>query len=155
MNRFEILIPLIVGSGVVACTIVIHGAALVTNVRFNARRLRRVSKGFWTDLSIVATSVTFALVAHLISIGVWASLFVLIGEFQAWGIAFYHSATNYTSLGYGDIVLSPAWKILGPVEATVGMLMFGVSTAMLFAVMQRLVLARFPELRAERIRRVS
>jgi len=77
-----------------------------------------------------------------------ASLFVLIGEFQAWGIAFYHSATNYTSLGYGDIVMSPSWRILGPVEATVGLLMFGVSTAVIFAVIQRLVYARFPDLRA-------
>jgi hypothetical protein len=125
-----------------------YGAALVTNLRFNARRLVRVGTRFWTDLSVVATAVTIALVAHFIEIGAWASLFVLIGVFQAWGIALYHSTTNYTSLGYADIVMSPAWKILGPVEAIVGLLMFGVSTAMIFTVAQRLVYARFPDLRA-------
>jgi len=56
-------------------------------------------------------------------------LFVLIGEFEAFGTAFYHSAVNYPTLGYGDIVMSPTWKVLGPIEATAGLLMFGVSTA--------------------------
>jgi len=73
-------------------------------------------------------------------------LLVLIGEFQELGVAFYHSAMNYTSLGYGDIVMTPAWKMLGPFEATNGLLMF-VSTAMIFTVIQRLVAARFPDLR--------
>jgi hypothetical protein len=55
---------------------------------------------------------------------------------------------NYTSLGYGDIVMSPAWKVLGPIEATNGLLMFGVSTAMIVAVIQRVIERRFPDLRA-------
>jgi hypothetical protein len=44
--------------------------------------------------------------------------------------------------------MSPAWKLLGPLEAADGLLMFGVSTAMIFAVVQRLTWARFPDLRA-------
>ena len=53
---------------------------------------------------------------------------------------------------YGDTVtpillLTPAWRLLGPPEATNGALMFGVSAAMVFAVVQRLVLARFRDLR--------
>ena len=75
-------------------------------------------------------------------------LFVGFGEFRALGLAFYHSATNYTTLGYGDIVMSPAWKMLGPIEAADGMLMFGVSTAMIFAVIHRLAQTRYPDLRA-------
>ena len=89
-----------------------------------------------------------ALMAHLIEIGVWAVLLVLTGEFQELGIAFYHSAGNYTSLGYGDIVMSLAWRMLGPIEATNGLLMFGVSTAMIFAVIRRLIEMRFPDLGA-------
>jgi hypothetical protein len=97
---------------------------------------------------IVAVAMMFALVAHLIEIGLWAVLLVLFGEFQTLQVAFYHSAMNYTTLGYGDIVMSPAWKLLGPIEATDGLLMFGVSTAMIFTVIQRLVQTRFPDLRA-------
>jgi hypothetical protein len=52
---------------------------------------------------------------------------------------------NYTSLGYGDIVMSPSWRLLGPLEAANGLLMFGISTAMIFAVIQRLVQPRFED----------
>jgi hypothetical protein len=77
----------------------------------------------------------------------WAVLFVLCDEFPELATAYYHSAVNYTTLGYGDLLLTPAWRLLGPLEATNGALMFGVSAAMVFAVVQRLVLARFEDLR--------
>jgi hypothetical protein len=69
------------------------------------------------------------------------------GEFSDFRTAYYHSAVNYTSLGYGDIIMSSAWKLLGPLETADGMLLFGVSAAMIFAVIQWLVGARYgPEL---------
>ena len=88
-----------------------------------------------------------AFLTHLPEIGLWAALLVLCGEFQELGTAYYHSAVNYTTLGYGDLLLTPAWRMLGPMEATNGALMFGLSAAMVFAVVQRLILARFQDLR--------
>jgi Ion channel len=149
MNRVGILAPLLAGSGAIACTLVVHGAALSATLGFvrRERRIGRAGVGFWVDLRIVAVAVTLALLAHLIEIGAWAVLFVLLGEFGAVGTAFYHSAMNYSTLGYGDIVMSSAWRMLGPLEATNGLLMFGVSTAMIFAVIHGLVQIRFPDLR--------
>jgi Ion channel len=60
---------------------------------------------------------------------------MICGEFSDFGTAFYHSAVNYTSLGYGDLIKTPSWRLLGPLETANGMLLFGVSTAMIFAVM--------------------
>ena len=77
----------------------------------------------------------------------WAVLLMLCGEFQEFGTAYYHSAVNYTTLGYGDLLMTPSWRLLGPLEAANGALMFGVSTAMIFAVIQRLILDRFVDLR--------
>jgi hypothetical protein len=149
MDRVAVFTPLIVGTSAIACTIVVHGAALATNLRFvrHERRFGRAGIQFGIDLSIVAVAVMLALMAHLIEIALWAVLLVWIGEFPELGIALYHSAVNYTSLGYGDIVMSPAWRMLGPIEATNGLLMFGVSTATIFAVIQRLVEKRFPDIR--------
>ena len=99
------------------------------------------------DLTIVVLVMSFAFVAHVIEVAVWAWLFLTCGEFQEFGIAFYHSAVNYSTLGYGDVIMSPSWKLLGPLEAADGSLMFGVSTAMIFAVILRLIQTRFAELR--------
>jgi len=98
-------------------------------------------------VGIAALAIALALVAHLVEIAVWAVLFVRCGEFGELGTAYYHSAVNYTTLGYGDIIMSPAWRLLGPLEAANGALMFGVSTAMIFAVIQRLVQTRYADLK--------
>ena len=62
-----------------------------------------------------------------------------VGDINA---AIYSSAGSYTTLG-SDIVLPLQWKLLGPFEAVAGMLMFGVSTALIFTVIQRLIHAQF------------
>jgi hypothetical protein len=56
--------------------------------------------------------------------------------------SFYCSAQNYTALGYGDVVLSQRWRLLGPLEAINGLLLFGLSTAVMFAVLSRLITNR-------------
>jgi Ion channel len=148
-HQFSILLPLLVGGGAVACTILIHALTMAATINLfrHERRLGRAGAGALIDLAILALAISLAFVAHLIEIGLWAVLLVLCGEFQEFGNAYYHSAVNYTTLGYGDVLLTPSWRMLGPMEAANGALMFGVSTAMIFAVVQRLVLARFEDLR--------
>jgi Ion channel len=147
--QIPILLPLTIGIGVFLCTIFIHALPLSAAVNFlrRERKLGHVGATFWNDFAIVAMTISFTLVAHLIEIALWAAVFVGCGEFSGFGSAFYHSAGNYTSLGYGDLVMSPAWRLLGPFEAANGMLMFGVSTALTFAVIQWLIQARFADLR--------
>jgi hypothetical protein len=149
IHRVTILLPLVVGASAVLCTTFIHALALGATVNFfrYERRRGRAGSGFWINLSIAGLVISLAFVAHLIEIALWAGLFVICGEFQGFGIAYYHSAVNYTTLGYGDLIMSPSWKLLGPLEAADGALMFGVSTAMIFAVTQRLILAQFEDLR--------
>jgi hypothetical protein len=148
-DQFAILYPLVVGVGAVACTIFVHALALAATINFvrHERRLGRAGAGAVIDLAIVALVISFAFVAHLIEIALWAVLLVICGEFQEFESAYYHSAVNYTTLGYGDLLMTPSWRLLGPLEATNGALMFGVSAAMVFAVIQRLVLTRFEDLR--------
>jgi hypothetical protein len=148
-HQFAILLPLAVGIGVVECTIFVHALALATTVnlfRYEKRR-GRLGADALTNFAIIALVISIAFLAHLAAIGLWAVLLVLCGEFQELGIAYYHSAVNYATLGYGDLLMTPAWRLLGPLEATNGALMFGVSAAMVFAAVQRLVRARFEGLR--------
>jgi voltage-gated potassium channel Kch len=143
----SVLLPLGISAATVLATVIIHAFALVTIIRLVRReqRLGRAGVWFWKDVSITAGAVLVAFTAHLLEIALWALVFVRCHEFPGFASAFYCSAENYTTLGYGDIVMSSAWKLLGPLEAADGMLMFGVSTAMIFTVIQRLVRTRFGE----------
>jgi hypothetical protein len=109
------------------------------------RKLGRAGVRFWSDVAIIVRATLVAVVAHLVEITIWALVFILCGEFSAIGPAIYHSAMIYTALG-NDVTISPSWKLMGPLETADGMLMFGVSTAMIFAVIQRLVQTRFRDL---------
>jgi hypothetical protein len=142
-----LLVPIAVGFGVVICTFLIHALPLSATISFVRRekRLGHLGLTFWKDMGVVMRTILYAFVAHLIEIALWAVLFVICGEFSDFATAYYHSAVNYTSLGYGDLIMSPTWKLLGPLETADGMLLFGVSTAMIFAVIQRLVETRFAE----------
>jgi hypothetical protein len=150
MDRVAIWIPLAVGAGVVAATILIHALAVAATVNVVRHEIRvgRAGAGFWTNVAIVAAAIFLALAAHLVEIALWALLFMACGEFPTFAVACYHSAGNYTTLGYGDVIMTASWKFLGPLEAANGLLLFGVSTALVFAVIQRVVHPRFADFRA-------
>jgi len=149
IHRIAILIPLMVGACVVLCTIFIHALAVSATISFvrYEKKLGLVGANSWMDVAIVALAMSIALLAHMVEIALWAVLFIICREFPDFGTAYYHSAVNYTTLGYGDLIMTPSWKLLGPLEAADGMLMFGVSTAIIFALIQRLIQARFVDLR--------
>ena|ERR1700757_1685789 len=146
--RIPILVPLAVGAAVVALTLAIHALAVMATVQlFRREKISgRAGSSTLMDVSIVFRVNGFAFLAHLVEIALWAVLFMMCGEFRYFGTALYHSAVNYSTLGYGDVVMSPAWRMLGPIEAANGALLFGVSTAMLFAVIQGLVTIRYRDL---------
>ncbi len=143
------MIPLAVGVVTFACTIFVHVlplGATVTIVR-REKRLGQEGASFWIDFAIVALMILISLVAHLIEMALWAAVFMICGEFHEFSMAYYHSAVTYTTLGYGDLIMSPKWKLLAPLEAANGILMFGVSTAMIFTLILRLTQARFVDLK--------
>ena len=146
-HRISVLAPLGVGVIALVCTIVIYLVPLKATVNLVRRERGRGHVGTWTDLWIFARVVFYASVTHLLEMVFWAVLFMACGEFSDFGTAFYHSAVNYTSLGYGDLIMTPSWRLLGPLETANGMLLFGVSTAMIFAVMVWLIQASFTDLK--------
>jgi len=147
-HSISILAPLGVSLIALVCTIAIYLVPLRATINLARRNRRRGHVGTpWTDLEIFARVVFYASLTHLLEIAFWAVLFMIFGEFSDFGTAFYHSAVNYTSLGYGDLLMTPSWRLLGPLETANGMLLFGVSTATIFAVMLWLIEARFTDLK--------
>jgi len=100
---------------------------------------RSVGASLWRNSLATIMLIVVLLVGHLAQVSVWATVFTATGELGEFAVAFYHSAVNYTTLGYGDIVMSPRWRLLGPMEAANGTLTFGWSTAVIVTVVIRLV----------------
>jgi len=147
-NDVAIGLPLVISLITILVTIVIHALALLGIFHFVRRQHQLGLTGvrFWRDVGMVASATLLALTAHLVEITIWAFVFVFCGEFAQFAGAFYHSAMNYTTLGYGDVVMTPSWKLFGPLEAADGMLMFGVSTAIVISVIQLIVRTKFRDL---------
>jgi hypothetical protein len=85
-------------------TIVVHvsASAAMPYLPLGEYRRRRAGVRFWRDVAIVAGSALLALIAHMVEITIWALALNSSGEFNRFATAFYHSAMNYSSLGYGD-----------------------------------------------------
>jgi len=135
---------LLVGTVVFLGSLLSYGTATALIVHVVARLIRAgyTGLGFWKSLVVMTSVTSITAAAHLTQIALWAVAFLLCGEISTFEKAFYYSAENYTALGYGDIVLSERWRLLGPLEAINGLLLFGLSTSVMFAVMSRLIANR-------------
>jgi len=144
-NQIAVLNPLLIGIATTFCTIILHALLLGMIILIVRRDLRlgRVGTRFWLDTIFITNVAMLLLTAHLVEVGMWALVLERCGEFSNFGAAYYHSAVNYTTLGDSAFVMSARWKLFAPLEAGDGMLMFGISTAVLFAVIQRLLQHRY------------
>jgi hypothetical protein len=94
---------------------------------------------FWKSVAVMMLVTLITAVMHLIEITLWAVVFMMCGEMATFEMAFYFSAENYTALGYENLLMSGQWRILGPLEAINGLLLIGLSTAGMFAILNRLI----------------
>jgi hypothetical protein len=134
----------LLGTGLLLASMLSFSVAIALVVSLMSRVIRKGYSGesFWKNVAIMIV-VTFVMAAvHLLEIALWAIAFWASGEISTFEKAFYFSAQNYTSLGYGDVVLADQWRILGPLETINGLLLFGLSTAVMFSALSRLVASR-------------
>ena len=146
------MIALLVGIGVMLSALLVQGTTVVVAVQAMSALIARRAVGIdvWRNSLATLMLIMILLTGHLAQMAVWATVFMVAGEFEVFADAFYHSAVNYTTLGYGDIVMSEHWRLLGPQEAASGSLAFGWSTAAIVTVVIRLVRYRQrTEVRAE------
>jgi hypothetical protein len=126
---------------VLPVTLMIQAIAHALLVRFVVWLLKVGYAGatFWHNVTVTIGVHLILLTALLAQVAVWACGFLLCGALPDYATAFYHSAVNLTTLGYGDIVMPPRWRVLGPLEAANGVLMFGLSASAMFGVTHRLL----------------
>ena len=139
-----ILNTLLVGFAATLGTMVIHGLVAHTIIVQMRRDVERGWLGarLWVNLTFVSGTTLLALAGHILEVVLWAFVFNLGGALTDFGAALYCSAGNYTTVGSGQVLLPPQWRLLGPFEAAAGLLMFGASTALIVSVIQGLIHVR-------------
>ena len=131
------LIHLMLGFGLVVVCVVIHGLGTLVVIDRFAKSLQS-SQGRIATGMLTIRVVSSLLLLHLLEASAWAVLYWLAQAFPDGETAFYFSLTSYTTVGYGDVVLPPDWRLLGPIESATGILMFGWSTGVMVAAINRI-----------------
>jgi hypothetical protein len=134
----EMLLQLLVGTAASVCNITIHSLLMTAVVRVS----RSVGSMDAPHPALLLTGVMIvtALVlmgAHACEVVVWATVYLTVGAAPAGSDVAYFAFVNYTTLGYGDITPTEDWKLIGPITAMNGVLLFGWSTAVIFHVLSR------------------
>ena len=133
----HLLNNLLLGLPTMVACLLLQALLISSAIGYYRKREHRLSSdSFWTTTGVLTGVMVLLTAGNLAQIAVWAALFKVIGEFDRYGDAFYHSAVNFATLGYGDIVMSVRHRLLGPLEAVNGALMIGASTATLMVAFQ-------------------
>jgi len=118
--------------------VAVHAIGVIAAFRWFSRSSALDDPRFWPPTWLFIRLAGWLVVLHLLEISIWAL-------FYTWGhaipdvrSAFYFSSVTYTTVGYGDLVLPEAWRLVGGIEALTGILMCGWSTGFFFAVVSRM-----------------
>jgi hypothetical protein len=132
---------LVTGTVLLLGSLLSYAIAMALILRVVAALIRNSYSGarFWRNVAVMTIVTLVMAAAHMTQITLWALALLVCGQLSDFEKAFYCSAQNYTTLSYGDVLLPGQWRLLGPLEAMNGLLFFGLSTAVLFAVMSRLI----------------
>lgn len=134
---------LLLGGVVSLGNIAIHAVvmAIVVGTARKALKWDRRQSQAWLVAVMVAT-VGVLMVAHVVEVMAWSLAYAILDVVPAGTDVLYFAFVNYTTLGYGDVVPVERWRLLGPMAAMNGVLLFGWSTAVIFEVLRQAVRSR-------------
>jgi len=140
---------ILVGSVVSACNITIHALIMVSLVQISRRTgTMSASRPSLRLIAVMIATVSILMASHASEVIVWSLVYASVGAAPAGTDLIYFAFVTYTTLG-GNVVPVEHWRLLGPLTATNGVLLFGWSTAVIFEVMRRTMHRDFEVMAAE------
>jgi len=132
------IITIMLGAAMIVATTLIHATFMVAGVGTLRARLARqgTPPANWRPAFVLAAFVLWMFLASIAEVWCWAALYLLLDTFESVEAATYFSTVTFTTLGYGDIVLDPPFRLLTAFQGANGLFLFGWSTALVFAVVQ-------------------
>lgn len=129
---------LFVGGGACLATIIIHALVMATVVRVaQTVSLTKTERSPLFLVAVMIPTVSVLMTAHAFEVLVWSFTYSIVDAAPAGADPVYFAFVNYTTLGYGDVVPVERWRLLGPMTAMDGVLLFGWSTAVIFEVLRK------------------
>ena len=132
----------LVGIVGILTTVSLHAVTITALIVWLSRHGQRMLSpyGMARRSFLIAWVASLLAVKHAADVGIWAAcLWWLAGDqLHSFSDAYYFSSVTYTTLGYGDIVLDGRWRMICGFEAMNGVILFGLSTAFLFSILQHL-----------------
>ncbi len=131
----------LVGFMVSLVNIAIHACMMAVLV-WTAHRASHLTRAVHPRTQLVVVmwaTVTVLMFAHLGEVVVWGLTYELLNAVPQHADSFYFAFVNYTTLGYGDIIPATRWRLLGPLTAMNGVLLFGWSTAVIYDILRTVV----------------
>jgi voltage-gated potassium channel len=132
----------LIGSALIAITVLIHAVGTTAWVRHLVNKHRDTQGwGGRRAMIILVNTALIVFLLHAVEIMIWAAAYLALlptDELASFEEAVYFSFVTFTTLGYGDITLSPGWRLLSGIEALNGILLVGWTTAMIFSVVQNI-----------------
>lgn len=138
---------ILIGSLNLCVTVIMHGVAMLLVTKYFFRRIDPTDASVPMSREFMRVSLVVLLLffATLLETFWWAATYVVLEAMQPFETALYFSMVTYTTLGYGDMTLNEQWRLLSSFQAANGVLIAGWSTALLFALIQKIYLAHHPE----------
>jgi hypothetical protein len=128
----------LVGGGVSALNIAIHALVMTTVVRVaQIRGAQNKSHSSMLLTAVMIPTVLILMITHTLEVLVWSFAYSIADVAPAGTDLVYFAFVNYTTLGYGDVLPVEHSRLLGPMTAMNGILLFGWSTAVIFEVLRR------------------
>ena len=128
------------------CNIAIHAiimAAILWAARGASERATwRQSLGF---AAVMIATVSVLMAARIAEVLVWSFVYLMVRVAPPGTDVIYFALVNYTTLGYGDVTPSERWHLVGPMTVMNGVLLFGWSTAVIFAVLRAVMTSQTEE----------
>jgi hypothetical protein len=128
----------LVGAAVSICNIAIHAMVMAGVVQVaHIAGAKHTSRQSVRLIVVMTATVSVLMVAHASEVLFWALAYGIVHAAPADADLVYFAFVNYTTLGYGDVIPVEKWRLLGPVTAMNGVLLFGWSTAVIFEVLRK------------------
>lgn len=128
---------LLIGGMLLIFSIFVHGFATRFVMKLAIRKAARPNFRIHSKELLISIIVIIMWFASFIEAVAWASTYLYLGAIQGFEEALYFSIVSFTTLGYGDVLLADEFRLLGSLEAANGIIIFGWSTAIIMAVVQK------------------